>query len=371
MTFIFSYIATNIVKRTMRLICPDQERPWVYRGLVVIVFIVFLAFLYGLSSLLRKPFEEQLKGIRIALLSHNPQTAVDDLLMDTLGTWKFEEQYGGDAGKERFESEFQFFRQKQEVFRGETSEANLKKQFEISLKKTFTQEALADLEFLDIENLKREAGSAVPKIVGLLGQFGIFMFRFTVWFALSMLLSLFITFDLPRITRGVKRLETSRVQHFYHEIAPGLVAFGSIIGRAFQAQGIIAICNTILTYWLIRFLAVPYEFFLCIIVFVCSFVPVLGVVFSTVPIAIIALLNNGFLTALAAVGGVMLIHFIETSVLNPKILGEMLHVHPVLVLTILVIGEYFFGVWGLLLGVPVMVYVLRYVILGEDYSQLH
>jgi predicted PurR-regulated permease PerM len=43
----------------------------------------------------------------------------------------------------------------------------------------------------------------------------------------------------------------------------------------------------------------------------------------------------------------------------------MLHLHPVLVLTILAVCEHFFGVWGLLLGVPVVVYVIRFVILQE------
>ena len=55
----------------------------------------------------------------------------------------------------------------------------------------------------------------------------------------------------------------------------------------------------------------------------------------------------------------------ETGV-QLEILGEMLHLHPVLVLGILVVGEHFFHVWGLLLGVPIMVYIIHYVILEES-----
>jgi predicted PurR-regulated permease PerM len=44
----------------------------------------------------------------------------------------------------------------------------------------------------------------------------------------------------------------------------------------------------------------------------------------------------------------------------------MLHLHPVMVIGILAISEHFFGVWGLLLGVPVIVYLIRCVIMGED-----
>jgi predicted PurR-regulated permease PerM len=58
-------------------------------------------------------------------------------------------------------------------------------------------------------------------------------------------------------------------------------------------------------------------------------------------------------------------HFIESNILNPRIVGHVLHLHPVLVLVVLLVAEHFFGVWGLLLGMPVAVYVISHVILGE------
>ncbi len=188
-----------------------------------------------------------------------------------------------------------------------------------------------------------------------------------VQLALSLLLSLFIVFDIHRLKKGVRRLKDSRLSTFYEEISPGLISFGKLIGRAFQAQAVIAIFNTILTFLAIRFLDIQNEAFLCSIVFVCSFIPVLGVVLSSVPIAIMAIVQDGgsIMLAIWAIVAILVIHFIETSALNPKILGEMLHLHPVLVLAILAIGEHFFGVWGLLLGVPVIVYIIRFVILDE------
>lgn len=186
-----------------------------------------------------------------------------------------------------------------------------------------------------------------------------------VQIALSLLLSLFITFDIPRIKKGIQSLEQSRARDFYQEIAPGLRNFGRLIGRAFQAQGVIAIFNTLLTFGAIKYLGIQNEVFLCAIVFVCSFIPVLGVVLSSVPIAIMALVqpDGNIWLSLKIIVAILVIHFIETSVLNPKILGEMLHLHPVMVLAVLAIGEHFFGVWGLLMAVPVTVYIIRCVIL--------
>lgn len=252
----------------------------------------------------------------------------------------------------------------------EVKEEEIEKTFERDTKEKLGRTALKSWN-IDLESLNsRITGEYVPTLTKGLASGGVFLFQFTVQFALSLLLSFFITFDLSRMKKGIRALAHSRASNFYREISPSLAAFGALIGRAFQAQGIIAICNTVLTFALIKGLNIPFETFLCTIVFFCSFIPVLGVVISTVPIALIALMYNGWSDAILSVIGVLLIHFVETSILNPKILGEMLHLHPVMVLCILAVGEHFFKVWGLLLGVPVMVYVIRYVIMGEDIASI-
>jgi predicted PurR-regulated permease PerM len=200
------------------------------------------------------------------------------------------------------------------------------------------------------------AGEIAPKIVLLPFQIG-----------LVLLLSFLITLDLPRLQKGITRLKASRVSSLYDEIAPGIVSFGRLMGRAFQAQAVIAFFNMLLTLVALQILGIENKVFLSTVVFLCSFIPVLGVVFSSVPIAIIAIVqpDGSVMLAVWSIVAVLLVHFIETSILNPRILGNMLHLEPVLVLAILAIGEHFFGVWGLLLGVPIMVYIIRVVILKE------
>jgi predicted PurR-regulated permease PerM len=184
---------------------------------------------------------------------------------------------------------------------------------------------------------------------------------------MALLLTLFITFDMASLKKSVNDLSKSRVAGVYNEVVPNLIVFARLIGRSFSAQGIIAVCNTLLTFLLLRVLGIQNELMLCILVFIASFIPVLGVALSGIPIAAEALLQPGgsLVLALQAVAGIGVIHLIETSLLSPRILGKVLHLHPVLVLVILVIGEHFFGVWGLLLGVPVAVYLIRVVILKE------
>lgn len=217
------------------------------------------------------------------------------------------------------------------------------------------------------DQLGNNLGEMFHGLPGWLREAIRFLITVPVQVALSLMLSFFITFDIPNLKKQVDTLKHSRVSGFYEEIAPGLISFSLLMGRAFQAQGVIAFFNTLLTFLAIKFLGIQNEVFLCAIVFICSFIPVLGVVLSSVPIAIMAIIQpqGSVWLAIQGIIAILIIHFIETSVLNPKIIGDMLHLHPVIVLTVLAIGEHFFGVWGLLLGVPVTVYILRFVILDE------
>ncbi|MBI4586163.1 MAG: AI-2E family transporter [Planctomycetes bacterium] len=565
LTFLFSYIMTNVVRRILRILSPGKERLWLHRVCVAVSFVLLLSALTGIVLFLKKPFEEQVDSLKIQFRTFDPKTLFNDVIRSTIGTWQFDRKYlSTPAGRAQLQQDFEEFRQKksqstavkefdefkaalekdfeawvkgreekarweeliqsgqevaelekwvrgskaaeiyqkdkarydeewakeyikafgenpgeglfengdnpplkkleenkeeyerkrsqtilkkitieelkssrknelQEQFKlhlgelafmellqsGKTDELfkvfyesptrprkakdpsytfekyiamrearkksieefnrtqmgdldpaeqekNIRASFEREEKDRLAKLALEQWKFLEVEKVQKYAEDLVPQVAGYLGQWTIYLFKFTLWFALSLLLSFFITFDLPIIRKGIQSLEQSRVREFYLEIAPGLAAFGALIGRAFQAQGVIALCNTLLTFALIKVLNIRYEVFLCSLVFLCSFIPILGVVLSTVPISLVALQYNGFGTALLSIGGVLIIHFIETSILNPKILGEMMHLHPVLVLGILVVGEHFFKVWGLLLGVPVMVYIIRYVILGEE-----
>ena len=51
-----------------------------------------------------------------------------------------------------------------------------------------------------------------------------------------MILAFMILWDLPNIRRGVASLETSRLSAVYKEVAPTFGVFGTLFGKALQAQ---------------------------------------------------------------------------------------------------------------------------------------
>jgi predicted PurR-regulated permease PerM len=192
------------------------------------------------------------------------------------------------------------------------------------------------------------------------------LYRAIATMALALLFSYLILIDHARIKHGVMRLKTSRVGDFYEEAAPPLVRFGMLLGRAIEAQAAIAVLNTLLTLIGLLLLRIPLVAMLSVVVFVCSFVPVLGVLISTTPIVLVALNAGGFGLSLAAVALVVIVHAVESYLLNPLIYGKHLKLNPVLTLIILYVSYHAFGFWGLLLGVPLARYFIHDV-LGVPY----
>jgi predicted PurR-regulated permease PerM len=185
------------------------------------------------------------------------------------------------------------------------------------------------------------------------------LYRATATTLLALLFSYLILIDLGRIKAGIGRLKNSRVGDFYEEAAQPIVRLGILLGRAMRAQASIAVVNTVLTLIGLLILDIPLVAMLSVVVFFCSFVPVLGVFISTTPIVLVALNAGGFSLSLAAVALVVVIHAVEAYFLNPLIYGKYLKLNPVLTLIILYVGYHAFGLWGMLLGVPVARYFIH------------
>ena len=167
---------------------------------------------------------------------------------------------------------------------------------------------------------------------------------------------------LACVAAGVRSLRESRLGFIYDDVAPAVTQFARVVGKGFEAQGAIALVNTTLTTAGLVVLSIPGVGFLSVVTLLCSFIPVAGVFISTFPMVVIALSEYGAAKAFAVVIMVLLVHLVEAYVLNPQIYSAHLHLHPLFVIIVLYIAEHSFGVPGLLLAVPVSVYILRGVV---------
>lgn len=210
------------------------------------------------------------------------------------------------------------------------------------------------------DRLVELAKEHVPEIAGFLTSFVEGLLQAILYFLLSILFSFLIVLDLGILKQEVRKLRVTRLGFFYEETASTVVQFAVVLGRVFRAQVVIALVNTVLTLMGLYLLAIPSKFFLSIIVFFCSFIPVAGVFISSAPIILLAITDGGFMLALYGVVLIAVIHMIEAYVLNPWIMGAWMKINPVIILMILLVGHHFFGLWGMILGLPVFYYLFAY-----------
>jgi predicted PurR-regulated permease PerM len=64
---------------------------------------------------------------------------------------------------------------------------------------------------------------------------------------------------------------------------------------------------------------------------------------------------------------VVVLHALESYVLNPKLMSSKTNLPTFITFIILVFGEHFLGVWGLILGIPIFIFFLDLV--GVDSAQ--
>ncbi|WP_163783498.1 AI-2E family transporter [Myxococcus vastator] len=119
-----------------------------------------------------------------------------------------------------------------------------------------------------------------------------------------------------------------------------------------RGQVTICIVNGVLTFIGLLLFGVKFAFLLATIATFFSLIPIFGTILSSVPIVLIAL-ADGFQKGLAILAWIIGIHALEAYFLNPKIMGQAAHLHPVIVAFSLIAGERLFGLVGALFAVPV------------------
>jgi len=347
-TFVVSYIAANIV----RWICSKINLPaletrlrWV---VTTIVFVLFLALMSSAGSYIFPRIVDQVRGF---------VTSVQVLLPVPVQKALYGKQAPAPGTHETPSKPtlIDYAENLMEKVLGGERFAELKTSHEY-------QAALNKIT----EKLKQWIVQSSPDIFKQIPLIILFLIKGISDLLISILFSFIIVLQLPSLRTSFSRLENSRLSRFYQEIVPDIVGFGKSIGRAFQAQALIAICNTFLTFLGLIFLHVPSPLFLSLIVFICSFIPVLGIFLSSLPICILGLQTGGFALVLKLALFIIGIHLIESYLLNPKIMGAVMKIHFLAVLIILLVAGKLFGFWGLLLGIPTFQYVFNQIIMHPN-----
>jgi predicted PurR-regulated permease PerM len=101
-------------------------------------------------------------------------------------------------------------------------------------------------------------------------------------------------------------------------------------------------------------LRVPFALPLAALVFLSSFIPIIGATISGVVAVLVALVTRGPLVALVALIAVVLVQQLEGHVLQPLIMGRAVAIHPLAVIVAIATGVVLAGIIGALVAVPIV-----------------
>jgi predicted PurR-regulated permease PerM len=197
-----------------------------------------------------------------------------------------------------------------------------------------------------------------------------YVLRISNWgttFTIAVILSFFFIFEQNRIKAFTARFRDSKISWLYEELAYFGEKFMKSFGKVIEAQLIIALCNTVFTVIGLWILGFPYLFALTIMVFLLSLIPVAGFLISLVPLSIIGYSIGGPWMIVYVIVMIMVLHFIEGYFLNPKLMSSKTNLPMFYTFIVLVFSQHYLGVWGLIVGIPIFVFVLD--ILNVDTSE--
>ncbi|WP_258006386.1 AI-2E family transporter [Arthrobacter sp. AFG20] len=101
-------------------------------------------------------------------------------------------------------------------------------------------------------------------------------------------------------------------------------------------------------------ISVPLALPLGVLVFIGSFIPVVGALVTGAIAVLLALVANGPVNALIMLGIVLLVQQLESHILQPLVMGKAVALHPVAVILSVAAGSYLAGIPGALFSVPIL-----------------
>ncbi|MBN6546473.1 AI-2E family transporter, partial [Actinacidiphila bryophytorum] len=168
---------------------------------------------------------------------------------------------------------------------------------------------------------------------------------------LAMFSTLFLLYDGPNIWKWVLRL-------FPEAAREGLAGAGPRAWRTLtlyvRGTVIVALIDAICIGIGIFFLGVPMAVPLAVVIFLSSFIPLVGAVASGFIAVVVALVTEGPFTALLVLAVVLAVQQIEGHILQPFILGRAVRVHPLAVVLSVAAGSMVAGIGGAVVAVPLV-----------------
>lgn len=195
--------------------------------------------------------------------------------------------------------------------------------------------------------LQQNIGTILTKVSFGLGTIG----SLTVTILLTLFLTFFCLKDGDKFSGWLLRWTTGTV---FKHVAEVSTRSWKTLSAYISSQATVALVDAVFIGLGLGILGVPLALPLAVLIFFGGFLPVIGAVTTGLLATLVALLSNGWVTALIVLGIVLLVQQLESNVLQPLLVGKSLHLHPAVVLTGVTAGGSLFGIAGAFLSTPII-----------------
>lgn len=212
-------------------------------------------------------------------------------------------------------------------------------------------------ESLNIHELLSTLSKTLQENIAKLGNM-IYGFMFGILnFIIGVAISLYILWDKEQFSRRIVRILRA---FFGEEKAKGVIEFFEEVdltfGKFIVGKSIDSLIIGILCFIGLSVLGVRFALILSIIVGITNMIPYFGPFIGAVPAVIVTMFYAPILALWVALF-ILLLQQLDGYVIGPAILGDSLGVSAFWIIFAVLVGGGFFGVLGMLLGVPVVALV--------------
>jgi predicted PurR-regulated permease PerM len=126
------------------------------------------------------------------------------------------------------------------------------------------------------------------------------------------------------------------------------------LGGFLRAQTFVATFDAVVIGLALVILGVPLALPLTVVTFLAAYVPYIGAISAGAAAVLIALVAQGFTSALILLAVILVVQQVEGNVVEPVVMGRALDVHPVIIVLDVVAGGILGGIIGSISATPVL-----------------
>lgn len=175
---------------------------------------------------------------------------------------------------------------------------------------------------------------------------------------IALILSIFFLLEKDKISDFTYKFKQSKAAGIYNELEFFGRKFLSSFGKVIEVQIVIATINGVLSTIGLSIIGFPHLLGFGMMVMLLGLIPVAGVIISLVPLSIVAFNTGGIMLVVYVLIMIALLHAFEAYILNPKLMSDKTKLPIFYTLSILIVSEHVAGVLGLIVGIPIFMFIL-------------